>query len=140
MEWEQVFRALFYRTDIPQGGEFLWGIKFHRFRGSYFIWEKNSILGYICTHDLKYTGVCICKISCMCMGDDDHLDHILGGSMYNELVAMMESSPQQPSFLQNLLGVIQATMNDSGSKGELPTHKGRRGELQGGGSCQGPCQ
>ena len=58
--------------------------------------------------------------------------------MSDELVAMMESSPQQPGCSQNLLGIVPAPINDAGSTAELLPCERRPGELQRGGPCQGP--
>ena len=71
----------------------------------------------------------------MSSGDDDHLDRILEGLVSDELVVMMQSSPQQPSCLQHLLGVVLAPTNNPGSMAELTPRKGRTGELRGGGPC-----
>ena len=61
----------------------------------------------------------ICKISCMCSGDNDNLDPILGRPVSDELVVMTES-PQQPGCSQNLLGIVPAPTNeDAGSTSEL---------------------
>ena len=54
----------------------------------------------------------------MSSGDDDDLDHILGGPVFDELVAMTES-PEQPGFSRNLLGVVPAPTNNAGSTTEL---------------------
>ena len=86
----------------------------------------------------QYTCVCICKNSRMSSGDDNDLDCILGAPVSDELVAMTES-PQQPDCSQNLLGIILAPTNDTGSTAELPPRKGRTGELWGEGPCKGPC-
>ena len=48
----------------------------------------------------------------MSSGEEDDLDRILRGAVSDELVAIMES-PQQPGFLQNLLGVIPAPTNNT---------------------------
>ena len=78
---------------------------------------------------------CIYEISHKSSGHDDHLDHILGGTVSDELVEMTES----PGCSQNLLGIMPAPMNDAGSTMELPPREGRTGELWGGDSCHRPC-
>ena len=56
-----------------------------------------------------------------------------GEAVFDELVAMTESSLQQPGCSQNLLGVV------SDSIAKLQPREGRAGELRGGGPGQEPC-
>ena len=48
----------------------------------------------------KYACVRFCKVISLSSGDGNNLDRILGGPVSNELVAMTESSPQQPRSLE----------------------------------------
>ena len=69
--------------------------------------------------------------------DEGELDRILGGAESDEIEAM-NSSPQQPDGSQELLGVVTAPTDNAVSMAGLALHKGRTGELRGGGPCQGP--
>ena len=70
-------------------------------------------------------------VSCQSSGDDNDLDHILGGPVSDELVTVvMTESPQQPGCLQNLLGVLPAPTNDAGRMAELPLCEGRTGNCR----------
>ena len=71
--------------------------------------------------------------------DNDDLDCILRRPVSDGLVAITESSPQQPGCSQNLLGIIPAPTNDVGSTAKPPIREGRTGELEEGGLCQEPC-
>ena len=69
--------------------------------------------------------------------DDDLLDRVLGELVSDKLVAMMESSPNQPKCSQNLLGFVPAPTNNAGSTAELSLSKERTGKLRGGVLCLG---
>ena len=61
-----------------------------------------------CAHGLKIRVCALVRLfTCMSSVDDDDLDRILRGLVFDELVAMTEP-PQQPGCSQNLLGVVLA--------------------------------
>ena len=73
----------------------------------------------------------------MSSSDEGELDRILGGAELDEL-ENMNLSPQRTNCSRELLGVVLTPTDDAISMAGLAHREGRTGELQEGGSCQGP--
>ena len=72
----------------------------------------------------------------MSTGEEDDVDRILGGVQSDKVEAIIVSL-RQLGCSQDRLGVLLAPTNDADRTAGLAPSKGRAGELQKGGPCQG---